>query len=184
MDRKLMVFIPICYGFLTYWLTHSWQSTQFTNEIFGYHYRDLAILLLSIAPWVIAYFPLRAKLPRPSLLSRALLGVASCVLLLNIAYHAYYITRPSATTFELRLIDRLDFWLRFLAGFTKPLVLVACISYPIFAVIRILKRGRSAGLKMTRSDSLEERPGPDFEADLQGAKPITRSRVSGARRAE
>ncbi|MBO9737393.1 hypothetical protein J7424_22055, partial [Xanthomonas phaseoli pv. phaseoli] len=136
-----MIFIPICYGFLTYWLTHSWQSTQFANENFGYHYRDLPILFLSTAPWVIAYFPLRSKMPKPSLLFRALLGAASCLLILNIAYHAYYITKSPATTFELRLIDRLDFWLRLLAGFAKPLVLVACISYPIFAVIRILKDG-------------------------------------------
>lgn len=177
-----MIFLPICYGFLTYWLTHSWQSTQFANEFFGYRYRDLPILFLSIAPWVIAYFPLRTSLPRPSLFSRALLVTASCLLLLNITYHAYYTGRAFATTFEPRLIDRLDFWLRLLASFAKPVVLLACIIYPIFAVITILKGRRPDGSTMMASGSLKDQPGSVPEANLHRARPITRSRATGSGR--
>lgn len=182
MDKKLMISVPICYGFLTYWLTHSWQSTQFANEFFGYRYRDLSILFLSIAPWVTAYFPLRNSLPRPSLFSRALLGTASCLLLLNIAYHAYYAGHAFATTFELRLIDRLDFWLRLSASFAKTVVLLACIIYPIFAVTKIIKGRRSGGTTIMASGSLEDQPGDVSEANLHRARPITRSRAAGVGR--
>lgn len=145
-----MIFLAICYGLITYWLTYHWQSTSFAADLFGLSYRNLSILVLSVAPWIAAYFPLRAKLPKLPLVTLALLATLSSLLILDIIYHIYYSANASdiggiKSVDEIirpRLIDKIDIALRSAAGIAKPIVITACLIYPIFVIVKKINEKR------------------------------------------
>ncbi|GEM_PF-4328521 len=139
MEKKSVIFLAICYGLFTYWLTHPWQTIHYANELVGYRYQDLPILMVSILPWIVVFLLVRNKLPKLSRFSCAILGVASCVAILNVVYHAYYDAYSATAGYAPRLIDTVNFWLRLFAGFAKPVVVLACLIYPIYAVRRMIK---------------------------------------------
>ncbi len=139
MGRKSVIFLAICYGLFTYWLTHPWQTTRYANDLVGYRYQDLPILMVSILPWIVVFLVVRKKLPKLSRFSCAILGVASCVSILNVVYHAYYEPYSATAGYAPRLIDAVNFWLRLSASFAKPVVVLACLIYPLHVVRRMIK---------------------------------------------
>jgi hypothetical protein len=145
--RKEMIFLALCYGLLSYWLIHHSPLVLFVIEFVGFRWSNLFIFAISFAPWLVVYFSVSSKLPKLSLYSNIFIAVISVISTLDIVYQAYYYNhaldyKPSLDAImQVKFIDRFGFWIGGLAVFTKLLVYIVCIIYPIFLIIRIL-RGR------------------------------------------